>query len=104
MKLIIDISEATQKIIHDHGEVGIHMSAEKLLEAIQDSISLDDHDELVIATTVKSIWGKSYTDMLDKIRNEIERKANSGQWSDATIYGMLKAIAIIDKYKNEVNE
>lgn len=39
---------------------------------------------------------------LDKIRDEIERKAHSGQWSDATMYGMLKAVAIIDKYKAEI--
>lgn len=39
--------------------------------------------------------------VLDKIREEIERKAHSGQWSDATMYGMLKAVAIIDKYKEE---
>ena len=39
--------------------------------------------------------------ILDKIRDEIERKAHSGQWSDATMYGMLKAVAIIDKYKAE---
>ena len=40
-------------------------------------------------------------DMLDKIRDEIERKAHSGQWSDATMYGMLKAVKIIDKYREE---
>ncbi len=39
--------------------------------------------------------------VLDKIRDEIERKAHSGQWSDATMYGMLKTVAIIDKYKAE---
>lgn len=39
--------------------------------------------------------------VLDKIRDEIERKAHSGQWSDATMYGMLKAVAIIDKYREE---
>lgn len=43
-------------------------------------------------------------DALDKIRDEIERKAHSGQWSDATMYGMLKAVAIIDKYKAESEE
>ena len=41
-------------------------------------------------------------EVLDKIRVEIERKAHSGQWSDATMYGMLKAVAIIDKYKAEI--
>ena len=40
-------------------------------------------------------------EVLDKIRDEIERKAHSGQWSDATMYGMLKAVAIIDKYRKE---
>ena len=40
-------------------------------------------------------------DVLDKIRTEIERKAHSGQWSDATMFGMMKAVAIIDKYKAE---
>lgn len=38
---------------------------------------------------------------LDNLRTEIERKAHSGQWSDATMYGMLKAVAIIDKYRAE---
>ena len=40
-----------------------------------------------------------HEDVLEKIRAEIERKAHSGQWSDATMYGMLKAVAIIDKYR-----
>ena len=39
--------------------------------------------------------------VLDKIRAEIERKANSGQWSEAVVYGMKKSIVIIDKYKAE---
>lgn len=39
--------------------------------------------------------------VLSKIRAEIERKAHSGQWSDATMYGMLKAVAVIDKYRAE---
>ena len=38
---------------------------------------------------------------LEQLRAEIERKAHSGQWSDATMYGMLKAVAILDKYKAE---
>jgi hypothetical protein len=51
------------------------------------------------------VWKRAYArgcnDVLDKIRVEIERKAYSGQWSDATMYGMLKAVAIVDKYKAE---
>lgn len=35
---------------------------------------------------------------IEDIKAEINRKANSGQWSDATVYGMKKALAIIDKH------
>lgn len=35
---------------------------------------------------------------VDGLIKEINRKANSGQWSDATVYGMRKAIAIIKEY------
>lgn len=49
------------------------------------------------------VWEIAYergkVEVLDKIKAEIERKAHSGQWSDATMYGMLKAVAIIDKYR-----
>ena len=37
-------------------------------------------------------------DSIEDIKAEISRKANSGQWSEATIYGMQKALAIIDKH------
>lgn len=33
---------------------------------------------------------------LDDVKAEISRKANSGQWSEAVVYGMAKAIAILD--------
>lgn len=33
---------------------------------------------------------------LDDVKAEISRKANSGQWSEAVVYGMAKAVAIID--------
>lgn len=39
--------------------------------------------------------------VLDKISNEIKRKASSGQWSDATIYGMKKCLTIIEKYRGK---
>ncbi len=46
---------------------------------------------------------KAYNDgqayILDKIKAEIEGKMNSGQWSEAVIYGMKKTIAVIDKYR-----
>lgn len=39
-----------------------------------------------------------YEKAIEDIKAEINRKANSGQWSDATVYGMKKALAIIDKH------
>lgn len=41
---------------------------------------------------------------LDDIKNEIERKANSGQWCDAYGAGLIKAIYIIDKHIRERGE
>ena len=38
---------------------------------------------------------------LEKVRDKIIKKANSGQWSEPTIYGMQKAVFIID---NELSE
>lgn len=39
--------------------------------------------------------------VLDKIREEIVNKAESGQWSEAVKYGFLKAILIIDRYRQK---
>ena len=41
---------------------------------------------------------------LDDIKADIERKANSGQWSEATVYGMQKALFIIDKHIGKEKE
>ena len=40
----------------------------------------------------------------EKVKEEIQRKANSGQWSEATTYGMNKSISIINKHLSEVSE
>ena len=37
-------------------------------------------------------------EVLEDIKGEINRKANSGQWSEATVYGMQKAISVIDSH------
>lgn len=42
---------------------------------------------------------KAYEDA----REELERKINSGQWSDAVRYGMFKALYIQKKHLGEVN-
>lgn len=44
---------------------------------------------------------ESNESILDKIRAEIQCKANSGQWSTSVVYGMNKSIEIIDKYRAE---
>lgn len=51
----------------------------------------------VIRTTLND----SINAVLDEIREEIVNKAESGQWSEAVKYGMLKAILIIDKHRKE---
>lgn len=45
------------------------------------------------------VRGKNYMSWVyEDIREEISRKANSGQWSAAVVYGLQKALAIIDKH------
>ena len=39
--------------------------------------------------------------LIDDVKTEIERKDNSGQWSEGVIYGMLKAIRILEKKVEE---
>lgn len=56
------------------------------------------HHVKALNMAIKALESK---DVLDKIIAEIYRKAHSGQWSDATMYGMLKAVAIIDKHMAE---
>ena len=66
-------------------------------ESTDKNFTKADIDAIVKA--INDGWELRVNEILDKIRAEIERKAHSGQWSDATMYGMLKAVAIIDKYK-----
>lgn len=40
------------------------------------------------------------TSKIEEAITKIERKMNSGQWSEATVYGMQKAVAIILKHIN----
>ena len=57
------------------------------------------HDEEVIKETVASIWGKPpYTEVLDKIRAEIEEHRNKTEHMDK--YDLVgDCLDIIDKYK-----
>ena len=66
MKLIIDIPEEEYIKICDE-------PCTELALAVRNGTSLDKHDEEIIAETVESRWGKPpYTELLDKIRVEIE--------------------------------
>lgn len=74
--------------------------AVKILKgAIKKPNTKDGYLGQALDMAIKALEQQPSEDVLDKIRAEIERKANSGQWSDATMYGMLKAVAIIDKYR-----
>ena len=101
MKLIIDISKATQKIIHDHGEVGIHMSAEKLLEAIQDSIPLD-HVFNTIKDGIKEEADYAYADFEQYKADVLNAEADELPDDDFR-YGMERAIEIINAYRKVVS-
>ena len=76
-------ADCIEKYLTDEGK----QKLECLLMAVRNAVEIEDI--------------KPKTDTLDKIKTEIERKAHSGQWSDATMFGMMKAVAIIDKYKAE---
>ena len=77
------LAEARDIVSRIYGHSDMRMESDKALQML-----LDCADKAL-----------EHEDVLEKIRAEIERKAHSGQWSDATMYGMLKAVAIIDKYR-----
>lgn len=39
----------------------------------------------------------------EEARSEIVRKMNSGQWSEGVVYGLGKAVRIMEKHLREVN-
>lgn len=70
-------------------------------------VEVDEYKIEACKRHVKERYASWYDDMvangtpLSKIKDEIERKITSGQWSEATVYGLKKAIAVIDKYLEE---
>ena len=109
MKLIIDIPEDAYVGIISSG----YFSSEfNMIKALKESTPLDKHDEEIIAETVESIWGKPpYTELLDKIRTEIEEIAFDWQEIDGEhesfmVVDLNDVFQIIDKYRtgNEVSE
>jgi hypothetical protein len=118
MQIVIDILEEVYKSIQDNDYCGI--SNADMYNAVKNGTPLEEHDEEIIKETVASIWGKPpYTDVLDKIRAEIEQKIEQerfarsvfrGEEKDAvkveqctgSIFAYNNVIRLIDKYKAEV--
>lgn len=99
MKLIIDIPEEEYKCLDYYQSLN-----QPIFKAIKNGIPLDTHDEEIIATTVESIWGKPpYTELLDKIRDDIKQDAFNDVNGSKYIF-VNRVNQIIDKYRNEVNE
>ena len=123
MKLVIDIpTEHYNGIVYD--DAGLGHLRQIIKEATPLGEVLEDIENGTQATNSKDAystgmrngmkWVKSLLDgkepkfddckepsikeVLEDIKAEINRKANSGQWSEATVYGMQKALTIIDKH------
>lgn len=81
-----------------------------LFKAVKNGTPLEKHDEEVIKETVESIWGKPpYTEMLDKIRAEIEQLPTTKCTETHRIYidaddFKKNVLVILDKYKAESEE
>ena len=62
----------------------------------------EEHGDVIVDKAVWDAVNRAVPmNVLDDIKSEIERKANSGQWCDAYGAGLLKALAIIDKHIGE---
>ena len=54
----------------------------------------------VLTSKEMGAWlGRRDDRLLERIRADIEKKANSGQWSEAVVFGMIKAMKIIEGNK-----
>lgn len=54
----------------------------------------------ILTSKEMGAWlGRRDDRLLERIKADIEKKANSGQWSEAVVYGMVKAIKIVEGYK-----
>lgn len=98
------LAEARDIISSTYGHSDMRMESDKALQMLLDCAdkTLDQQPSFINKPCVsEGVCREDKIQVLDKIRAEIERKAHSGQWSDATMYGMLKAVAIIDKYRAE---
>jgi len=99
MQIVIDIDEDYFEIIkHDVAQGNDY----KPFKLIANGTPLDEHDEEVIKETVESIWGKPpYTEVLDKIRDEIEQITDTMGVSYNQYVSKIDVLQIIDKYRKE---
>lgn len=82
------------------------MTIDKCIDILDDNFTVidthghytDEEESEALATAVKGL------EAWEKVRQEIERKSKSGQWSEAVIYGMQKSLAIINKHMGEIND
>jgi hypothetical protein len=119
MELVIKIPKDVYTRLFDNGIQDNEIATDDICEmarALRLGTPLEKHDEEVIKETVESIWGKPpYTELLDKIRDEIEGNMESivGKY-DSSIpkFNMPsykiernkareKCISIINKYRKE---
>lgn len=81
------------------------MTREEAIKWLQNEKTehINTHGVRYFTRTEAIDMGIQALEAIDAIRAEIERKANSGQWSEAVRYGMAKALMIIDKHIGEVS-
>ena len=107
IELVIKIdANIANGIIYGHGDEPrniVRSFQATIADAIKNGTPLDKHDEEVIAETVESIWGKPpYTDLLNKIRAEIEElKPNNPNFKGyfEQNVALNKVLEILDKYR-----
>ena len=102
MQIVIDIPEEVKHKVYAYGLSLCPSDKEQLIHAIMNGTPLDTHDEEIIATTVESIWGKPpYTELLDKIRAEIDRQQ---KWLLHAGYTAYNVDIALDAIKSVVAE
>ncbi len=81
------------------------IDADKIEYMWKQDINGNFHDGVTLESIVDKTPTENVNDLivkeLEKVRAKIIKKANSGQWSEPTIYGTQKAVFIID---NELTE
>ena len=109
MKLIIDIPDTAYEGIMNADKASGNWNDNLLgilCKGVANGTPLDTHDKEIIATTVESIWGKPpYTELLDKIKAEIEQLHYHPKLDFVKNDEVVEmAIEIIDKHIGERSE